>query len=82
MNRHGVGDSGPGTTKHYLVAARIEEVASRGKYDMFGKKRPAPSGDYLDRVAEQKLSGGFNLRKSNLCDRCWTYKSTNGKCGC
>jgi hypothetical protein len=71
-----------GTTKHYIIGARIDEKASRGKYDMFGNRNPGLSEAELDRVAEQKLTGGYKVRKSNLCDKCFTYKSTNGTCNC
>jgi hypothetical protein len=81
-NTHGQQDAGIGTTKNYVVAGRIEEKASRGKFDMFGKKRPAPSGDMMDRIADEKLTGKYNVSRKNRCDQCWTYKSTNGACNC
>jgi hypothetical protein len=36
----------------------------------------------LDELAERKLTGGFNVRPSNLCYGCRTYRSVNGTCGC
>lgn len=82
MNTHGQQDAGPGTTKHYPIAARAEELASRGRYDMFGKKRPALPGWLMDKLAEEKRTGGYNVKRSNLCPNCFTYKSTNGACNC
>lgn len=81
-SNHGRQDSGPGTTKHYLTAARAEEKADRGKYDMFDKKRPGLPGWLMDKIAEEKLTGGYDTRKKNLCPNCFTYKSVNGSCGC
>ena len=36
----------------------------------------------IDRLAEEKLTGKFNTRKSNLCGGCYTYRSNNGTCLC
>ena len=41
-----------------------------------------PPGFVLDREAEQKLTGGFNTRRSNRCGTCFTARSANGKCSC
>lgn len=51
------------------------------RLDMFGNKQVVP-GELLDRIAEEKFSGGYNLRKSNRCDTCFEFKSTNGACSC
>lgn len=47
-----------------------------------GFEGSAPPQWLLDKMAEEKLSGGFNLRKKNLCNGCWQYRSSNGTCGC
>ncbi len=79
---HGRQDAGIGTTKHYRIAAHIEEKASRGKTDMFGEKLKGPDWWLIDKIADEKLTGGYNTKKSNCCERCWQFRSTNGKCGC
>jgi hypothetical protein len=35
-----------------------------------------------DDAADKAFTGDYNLKKSNLCDTCFTYRSTNGTCGC
>jgi hypothetical protein len=45
-----------------------------------GKSKP-PSW-LLDKIADEKLKGGFVTKKSNLCTGCYTYRSVNGTCGC
>jgi hypothetical protein len=42
----------------------------------------APPGWLLDKLAEEKLTGGFNTRRSNQCETCFTAKSVNGTCNC
>lgn len=44
--------------------------------------RPIPSAATLDRLADLRLSGGFNTRKSNICQTCFCARSVNGSCGC
>jgi len=44
--------------------------------------RNKPPGWLLDKLAEEKLKGGYNTRKDNLCTGCYQYKSVNGSCGC
>jgi hypothetical protein len=49
-----------------------------------------PPGWLLDQIAEEKLYGGFKIRKkigrnkfiSNVCGRCYVTKSANGSCNC
>lgn len=58
-------------TIHYISNARSETA------------RPAPlPGWMLDRIAEQKLTGGYDTKPSNICDRCHLARSRNGSCGC
>jgi hypothetical protein len=35
-----------------------------------------------DRLADKAFTGGYNLKKTNLCSECFTYKSENGTCNC
>jgi hypothetical protein len=46
----------------------------------FGSQ-PYFGGDADDK-AEQQLTGGFSTRRSNRCERCFTFKAKNGGCGC
>lgn len=57
----------------------------RMAYESCECDRPVPFSllaPLLDKEADRKLSGGFNTRKSNLCETCHEYKSVNGTCGC
>jgi hypothetical protein len=36
----------------------------------------------LDKAADEKLTGGFNTKRNNICAECFQARSTNGKCGC
>jgi hypothetical protein len=52
--------------------------------DLSAEKRTnkMPPQHVLDRMADQKLSGGFKTYKSNICTECNEAKSVNGSCGC
>lgn len=52
--------------------------------DLKAEKRTnkMPPQAVLDKMADQKLSGGFKTYKSNICTECFTAKSVNGSCGC
>jgi hypothetical protein len=39
-------------------------------------------GAILDIIEDQKLSGGFNTKRSNQCQTCFQVKSVNGACAC
>lgn len=45
-----------------------------------------PPGWLLDKIATEKMTGGYRRFKkngeSNVCDKCYTTKSVNGTCGC
>lgn len=45
-------------------------------------KRSMPPQWALDKAADEKLTGNFNTRKSNICGTCFEAKSVNGSCGC
>jgi len=36
----------------------------------------------LDKIAEEKLTGNFNVRRNNQCLACFQVRSVNGSCGC
>lgn len=40
------------------------------------------SEDVQDRVADQKISGGWSKSKNKICQTCFTMKSLNGSCEC
>jgi hypothetical protein len=44
--------------------------------------RTMPPMWVLDRIADEKFSGGFDVRKSNVCPNCFEARSVNGACGC
>lgn len=44
--------------------------------------KPSVPGWLIDKLAEQKLTGGFNTRRSNICTKCFVARSANGSCNC
>jgi hypothetical protein len=71
----------PMSTKHFITAARLDVKYDRTDW-MTGKRRPAPSSEYLDRMADLKLTGGFKVSKANCCKGCFQMRSANGSCAC
>lgn len=75
--------------KQPFIAAEPRNAAPKGaslraKLDEprpFGAPRPIPQ-EILDEVAEKQFTGGYNTKRSNICNRCFTTKSRNGKCAC
>ena len=68
------------STKHYITYARYECDRQIGEYR--DKTRKMPPQHVLDAIADEKFSGGFNLRRKNLCSVCNEFRSKNGVCGC
>lgn len=48
----------------------------------FGGDFTPPPQYVLDRLAEEKLTGKFNVSPSNICGSCFTARSHNGSCFC
>lgn len=36
----------------------------------------------LDKIADEKITGKYNTKRTNLCGTCNTYKSVSGTCLC
>ena len=47
----------------------------------FEGHRPPPQW-VLDRIADEKFTGGYDISPANICQSCFTAKSDNGKCWC
>lgn len=45
-----------------------------------GLEPKAPSQAVLDKIADRTISGGYSLKRANLCPDCNTYRSVNGEC--
>lgn len=43
--------------------------------------RPPPQW-VLDHLADQKLTGGYDVSPDNICSGCFQARSVNGECGC
>lgn len=41
-----------------------------------------PSQKTLDDAADRAFSGGFNIRRNNICLVCFLARSVNRTCGC
>ena len=68
------------STKHYITYKRYERDRAIGEYRDPNSKTPPQW--LLDKIADEKFSGGFVLKRKNLCTTCYEYKSANGTCGC
>lgn len=70
------------TTNWNALLRKSPQQDPNFRTDMFGNKLHGPSSAVLDAMAEQKLTGGFDTKRRNLCVRCNQYKSANGTCAC
>lgn len=48
----------------------------------FDDDRRIPPRWVLDREAELRITGGFDVSPSNICGQCFLARSVNGECGC
>jgi hypothetical protein len=39
-------------------------------------------GWLIDKMEEERRTGGYDVRRSNQCGSCFTVKSSNGTCNC
>jgi hypothetical protein len=35
-----------------------------------------------DKIADQKFTGGYNVKRANQCPGCFQFRSVNRACGC
>ncbi len=68
------------STKHFITYKRYERDHQIGEYR--DPDRKSPPWELIDEIAEQKFSGGFDLKRKNLCTTCYEYRSVTGTCGC
>ena len=59
-------------SSNLTLAARLDEK---------GKGGTCPPGWLLDKLAEEKMTGGYGKRNV-LCGTCFTRRSVTGACGC
>jgi hypothetical protein len=45
-------------------------------------RTPCPPMWVLDKLAEEKLTGGFDTGRGNICPRCYMARCSNGSCNC
>lgn len=48
----------------------------------FGQRRINLPDEVIEKQFMDKLTGKFNIKKSNKCTDCNTFKSSNGSCLC
>ena len=63
--------------KPYVLVA-LQQQQREGN---FGSARMKPPNWVLDKIADEKLSGGFK-KKNGICNKCFQIKTVNGNCGC
>ena len=69
-------------TKNYTNWISKSPAAQRqlgGKTAFDGK---CPPQGVLDKIAERSITAGFSVKRANLCNDCFQYRSVNGECGC
>jgi hypothetical protein len=64
--------------KPYQIHAE-HALAAEGNFP--GQDR-RPPGWLLERLAEEKLTGGYSNRKNPVCPECHLRKANNRSCGC
>lgn len=65
---------GEGTkTSGFVAVQRQRDEARKGHQ---------PPGWLLDKIADEKHTGGYSKSRDGQCDRCFQVKSRNGACGC
>jgi hypothetical protein len=70
-------------TMNFVTAARYDAshgVPDRKSRDFGFSGGNVPPAAVLDRIADEKFSGGFKLVKKNLCPKCFLYRPVNGAC--
>jgi hypothetical protein len=65
-----------------LAQVRIRDGENRRGTCISRAQRSSPGKDVLDAIADEKLSGGWNVTKKNVCPECNEAKSVNGTCSC
>jgi hypothetical protein len=65
-----------------MIINRTAVNFHHGLYDEPKESRKCPPQFVLDRIADEKLTGRFNIRKSNICQECYVAKSVNKTCNC
>lgn len=65
-------------TARGTLRAMLESAKEADDY----RKKCVPPIWVLDYLAEQQLSAGWNVQRSNQCERCFEARSVNGRCGC
>ena len=48
----------------------------------FNQEWSGPPQYVLDRLAEEKITGKYDVSASNICGSCFTARSSNGTCFC
>jgi hypothetical protein len=57
-------------------------ASNRGEYDAQRESTPHPPQYVLDKIADEKFSARFNIRRSNQCSNCFEVKTVTGSCSC
>ena len=63
---------------HALLAKSPAFFAEQAGFD----KPKMPPTWVMDRLAEEKITGGYDVSPSNICGECFMARSANGTCGC
>jgi len=63
-------------------ASRLRAVADqKGRPNWPNEKKVIP-GWLIEKIWLEKLTGGFDCKKSNICQTCFVARSSAGSCNC
>ncbi len=67
-----------------MISAQAQATLARMRSSLEenGSHGHIPPRWLLDRIADRKLTGGYNVARSNQCPVCYQVKSSNGACNC
>jgi len=50
--------------------------------EIFGRVKVTLPEEYYEKKFQQDLTAGYNIKRNNRCETCFTVKSSNGSCNC
>lgn len=69
-------------TANFKAALRNSAGFRREVTGSTGLEGSVPHQSVLDRIAEETITGKWNVKRANRCPKCFTYRSANGECMC
>ena len=70
------------STKNYMAVIAKSPVIAREVGGRTGFEGTPPPQYVLDRLAEEIITGGYDVSETNICPSCFTARSNSGTCFC